>query len=294
MMQDTSKFPMFMSVAQVISGQPMSDRVNSAQCPLFPSLASCLITQRLSAPLPSIIRTSTQVQHCVLYAAARTFATLFLTSNLCCFLNLITLNLSKSVSSRLLELRARPLAHALSAHFLSMSVASHCFLMAPVPAARGILSMTMCVRATCARGAAWRGTWRVLSEEGPSTRICEVDISGCSGVSSFVRLDLEVELSPEALCNARKSSANLPLRCLLFLSSLHPQPSVLYCFMLFPLFLLEQHPRYTYTLVVNDLGNSSKASLVFARCEKNDTADLNEAPLRCGNVSFTHYADMRL
>jgi len=52
------------------------------------------------------------------------------------------------------------------------------------------------------------------------------------------------------------------------------------------------YPRHTYTLVVNDLGNSSETSFVFARCEENDTADLNEAPLRCGNVSFTHYADV--
>ena len=32
----------------------MSDRVNSAQCPLFPPLASCLIIQRLFGPAPSI------------------------------------------------------------------------------------------------------------------------------------------------------------------------------------------------------------------------------------------------
>jgi len=44
-----------MSVAQVISGQPMSDRVNSAQCPLFPALASCLIIQRLFAALASFV-----------------------------------------------------------------------------------------------------------------------------------------------------------------------------------------------------------------------------------------------
>lgn len=80
----------------------------------------------------------------LVYAAAFTaFATLFLTSNLCCFLNLKTLNLSKSVNSRLLELLALLLAHALSAHLLSTLAASHCFLMAPVPAARGILGMTM-------------------------------------------------------------------------------------------------------------------------------------------------------
>lgn len=41
------------------------------------------------------------------YAEAFTaLATFFLTSNLCCFLNLNTLNLSKSVKSRLLELLA--------------------------------------------------------------------------------------------------------------------------------------------------------------------------------------------
>jgi hypothetical protein len=87
------------------------------------------------------------------YAEALNLATLFLTSNLCCFLSLMTLNLSKSVKSRLLALRALFFAQAESFQVWSTLAASHCFLMAPVPAALAILGMTMWVRETCARGA---------------------------------------------------------------------------------------------------------------------------------------------
>jgi hypothetical protein len=47
---------------------------------------------------------------------------------------------------------------------------------------------------------------------------------------------------------------------------------------------LDQNSSCTYTLVVNDLANASKTSFVFASGEENNTALLNVAPLRCGDV----------
>lgn len=99
------------------------------------------------------------------YAAALNLAALFLTSNLICFLSLITLNLSKSVRFRLVALRARFFAQADSSQVFSTLAASHCFLMAPVPAPWAILGTTMWVRETCARAAEWRGTARAASVE---------------------------------------------------------------------------------------------------------------------------------
>lgn len=95
-----------------------------------------------------------------------------------CFLNLNTLNLSKSLNSRLLLLFSLLCAHELADHLPSTSAAFQDFLMEPVPAARGTLGITMSVRVTWVREAEWRGTARELLSEGPSTRICTEGMLG--------------------------------------------------------------------------------------------------------------------
>ena len=92
--------------------------------------------------------------------------------NICltCFLNLNTLNLSKSVSARLFSRRSRRFAHALSSHFSSTFCSSQAFATGARPAARGSFAMTMGVTMRFARLLEWRGTPAFSFVEGPSTR----------------------------------------------------------------------------------------------------------------------------
>lgn len=89
-----------------------------------------------------------------------------------CFLSLITLKRSKSLSSLRLLLRSRFCAQALLSQVFSTPAFSQAALRGPLLMARGSLSMTMGVRETWARGEEWRGTTASGFEEGPSTRIC--------------------------------------------------------------------------------------------------------------------------
>ena len=84
------------------------------------------------------------------YEAALTLANDFRTSKRACFLNLRTLNRSKSVRARLRSFWARFLAQALSCHFASIPAFSHSALTTPVRAARGSFSRTRGVRMSCA------------------------------------------------------------------------------------------------------------------------------------------------
>jgi len=94
-----------------------------------------------------------------IYAADLSLAAAFRTSKRLCFFNTITLNLSKSVNSRLLSRLALFLAHAVSAHFDSTPSFSQTLVRAPVPAPRGRDDRTMLVRVTCLRAIDWRGTF---------------------------------------------------------------------------------------------------------------------------------------
>ena len=91
-------------------------------------------------------------------------------TNPTCFLNLKTLNLSKSVNAFLFSLWSLLFAHVLSSHFFCTSLFSHAFATAPLPAARGSFGITMGVRMRFPSETAWRGTEALGLVEGPSTR----------------------------------------------------------------------------------------------------------------------------
>lgn len=109
----------------------------------------------------------------LIYLPALILANDFRTSNRACFLNLRTLNRSKSVKARLFTFWALFLAHALWLNCASMPAFSHCVLIAPDRAPRGSFSRTKGVRMTRAKAIAWRGTLVLESAAGPSTRTCE-------------------------------------------------------------------------------------------------------------------------
>ncbi len=94
-----------------------------------------------------------------------------------CFLSFMTLNRSKSLSSFLRMLRSLLFWKFDACHFSSTLCSAHCFLSAPVPAARGSLGMTIPVRDMDDSGAEWRGT--TCDSSGPSTRTCGVGVSYC-------------------------------------------------------------------------------------------------------------------
>lgn len=137
-----------------------------------PSSTSCSVFNgpMLRRPSPtSPCPASIPQSHIYALALARTLATALRTSNRCSFRARRTLKRSKSVSSRLRCALALLCAHALPVHFFSTPSASHALRSTPVPAARGSLGTTRCVRVSVASAAEWRGT---DASEGASTRTC--------------------------------------------------------------------------------------------------------------------------
>ena len=124
-------------------------------------------------------RSQSQIHPAIYFAADLTLANDFRTSKRDCFLNLITLNRSKSVNARLRSFWLRFFAHVLSCHFSSMPAFSHCFLTTPVRAPRGSFSRTKGVRMSCESEIDWRGTAVLVSVEGPSMRAC-LRVSSCA------------------------------------------------------------------------------------------------------------------
>lgn len=49
-----------------------------------------------------------------------------------------------------------------------------------------------------------------------------------------------------------------------------------------------QNGRSTYALVVDDLDDGGELALIGALSEEDDTADLDEPPLRCLDLCVTH------
>ncbi|KAA8569301.1 hypothetical protein EYC84_000958 [Monilinia fructicola] len=110
-----------------------------------------------------------QISHYQIYAAA-ILALATLTWNPARFLNLKTLNRSKSVKAALLACFSRFCAHGLCCHNFSIPAFSHSFLTTPVRAALGRPLRTRGVRTTLAREIACLGTAASLSVAGPSIR----------------------------------------------------------------------------------------------------------------------------
>jgi len=45
--------------------------------------------------------------------------------------------------------------------------------------------------------------------------------------------------------------------------------------------------------VIDDLDNGGETASIRAFLDKDNTADLDQAPFACGNRSFTHFDDLR-
>lgn len=107
---------------------------------------------------------------CTTLSATLTRNVCCLLGRLTCFLNRMTLNLSKSFSCFLLSLCFLDCAHVLDSISSSTLAFFHLPFSGPLPMARGSLGMTIDERETAERGVAWRGTTFDSFSEGPSTR----------------------------------------------------------------------------------------------------------------------------